>query len=288
MSVAPVALRMDVLMTGTYGRCGTAIIDHLDGRAEYEFTYLNRSDRPAEHPYGGFETHVADVADYEAMRPAFEGQDAVVHLAAYPYTDGTWGDVLEPNVVGMYNTLEAAREAEVESVVFGSTNHVVGMYESEFAPELYEPDFELTVDHTDPVRPDSYYGTSKSFGEDLGRYYVENYDYPRRFYSLRIGNVSFAEEDDPYASAEKAVAAGDLERGSEAYERTVARMKAMWHSRRDFAHEVDCCLRDESVEFDVFYGVSDNDRRWLDIEHAREVIGYDPQDNGEEWDGPRD
>jgi nucleoside-diphosphate-sugar epimerase len=279
---------MKVLVTGAYGQCGTALIDHLDGRAEYEFTYLNRSDRPAEHQYGGFETHVADVADYGAMRPAFEGQDAVVHLAAFPKTGGSWDDVFEPNVVGMYNTLEAAREAEVESVVFGSTNHVVGMYEVENAPELYEPDFELTVDHTDPRRPDSYYGTSKSFGEDLGRYYVENYDYPERFYALRIGNVSFAEEDDPYASAEKAVESGSLERGSEAYERTVARMKAMWHSRRDFAHEVDCCLRDESVEFDVFYGVSDNDRRWLDIEHAREVIGYDPRDNGEEWDGPRD
>jgi nucleoside-diphosphate-sugar epimerase len=277
---------MDVLMTGTYGRCGTAIIDHLDGRAEYEFTYLNRSDRPPEHPYGGFETHVADVADYEGIRPAFEGQDAVVHLAAYPYTDGTWGDVLEPNVVGMYNTLEAAREAEVESVVFGSTNHVMGMYESEFAPELYEPDFELTVDHTDPVRPDSYYGTSKSFGEDLGRYYVENYDYPERFYALRICSVRNPEYDHPYGDAESGVEDGEYERGSEAYERTVARMKAMWHSRRDFAHEVDCCLRDESVEFDVFYGVSDNDRRWFDIEHAREVIGYDPRDNGEEWDAP--
>jgi hypothetical protein len=32
--------------------------------------------------------------------------------------------------------------------------------------------------------------------------------------------------------------------------------------------------------------LSDNDRHWLDIEHAWRVIGYDPQDNGEEWDTP--
>jgi hypothetical protein len=60
----------------------------------------------------------------------------------------------------------------------------------------------------------------------------------------------------------------------------------MWQSRRDLAHLVDCCLRDESVSFDVFYGVSDNDRRWFDVDHAREVVGYDPEDDGETWDAP--
>jgi len=44
--------------------------------------------------------------------------------------------------------------------------------------------------------------------------------------------------------------------------------------------------RDETVGFGVFNGVSDNDRRWFSIDHARERIGYDPRDNGEEWDAP--
>jgi hypothetical protein len=63
-------------------------------------------------------------------------------------------------------------------------------------------------------------------------------------------------------------------------------MKCMWHSRRDFAHEVACCLDDDTVEFGVFSGVSDNDRRWYSIERARKRLGYDPQDNAEQWDGP--
>ena len=66
----------------------------------------------------------------------------------------------------------------------------------------------------------------------------------------------------------------------------VARMTAMWQSRRDFAQMTDKCLQDDSVTFDVFYGVSGNDRRWFDVDHAREVIGYEPQDNGDEWDAP--
>ncbi|GAA0681962.1 NAD-dependent epimerase/dehydratase family protein [Natronoarchaeum mannanilyticum] len=277
---------MNVLVTGSYGRCGTAIIDHLDGEPSYEFTYLNRSDRPSDHRYGGFDTHVANISEYDAIRPAFDEQDAVVHLAAYPYTDGEWQDVLEPNVIGMYNALEAARTAEVETFVFASTNHVMGMYEEEHAPELYEPEYDLRLEPTDPVRPDSCYGATKSFGEDLGRYYVERYEYPKQFYALRICSVLPYGCDHPYGRAERHVANGDYERDSSEYGRSVARIKAMWHSRRDFAQLVERCLEDEQVTFDIFNGVSDNDRRWFSIQNARERLGYDPVDNGETWTEP--
>lgn len=280
---------MNVLVTGSYGRCGTAIIDHLDGRSEYDFTYLNRSDRPASHPYGGYDTYVADVSEYDAIRPAFEDQDAVVHLAAYPYTDGTWEDVFEPNIVGTYNILKAARDAGVESVVFGSTNHVMGLYERDHAPALYERDDDLKLDHTDPVRPDSYYGTTKVFGEALGRYYAESSGAPERFYALRICTVLPNGYDNPYGAAEQCVDDGECERGSEEYEQLVARTMATWHSRRDFAHQVDCCLQDDSVEFGIFHGVSDNDRRWFSLQRARDELGYEPKDNAENWnDTPPD
>jgi hypothetical protein len=63
----------------------------------------------------------------------------------------------------------------------------------------------------------------------------------------------------------------------------VARLKSTWQSRRDFAHQIDCCLQDESVEFDIFSGVSNNHQRWFDLEHARIKIGYQPQDDASEW-----
>ncbi|WP_224337994.1 NAD-dependent epimerase/dehydratase family protein [Haloprofundus halobius] len=277
---------MDVLVTGVYGRCGTAIIDHLHDRPEYDFTYYNRSDRPDDHPYGGYDTVVGDISEYDKLRDAFEGHDAVVHLAAYPDTDGEWDEIFQPNVIGMYNALKAAREAEVESFVFGSTNHVMGLYEEEHKPDIYSRTYELVLNHEDPVRPDSYYGASKSFGEDLGRYYVETYEYPKRFYALRICTVNMPENDHPYGDAEIGVENGMWERGSPEYEEQVARMKATWQSRRDFAHQIDCCLQDDSVEFDIFSGVSDNRCRWYDLEHARAKIGYNPQDDGEEWDEP--
>lgn len=275
---------MDVLLTGPYGRVGTAIIDHLADDPEYNFTYLDVEDHP-EH-----DTVVADVADYDVIRPAFDGQDAVIHLAGYPETDGTWPEILENNIIGFYNTLQASTDAGVDSFVFASSNHAVGMYEVDNAPDIYYPDFDLTIDHTIPHRPDSYYGTSKAFGEDLGRYYIEHPEFsaPEQFYGIRIASVRHAEYDHPYGDPEHAVDDGEVERGSAEYEEMVARMKAMWQSRRDFAHMIDCCLQDETVDFDVFYGVSANDRRWFDIDHARDVIGYSPQDNGDEWDAPPD
>jgi len=279
-------MAQDVLLTGAFGRVGTAIIDHLGDRTAYDFTCLDRSPPADSSPYAGYDAVVSDVTDEAGVRAAMEGRDAVIHLAGCPAPDGPWAEILENNVVGTYVVLDAAREADVERFVFASSNHVVGMYEVENAPEIYARDFDLTVDHTAPHRPDSYYGTSKCFGEDLGRYYVEDRDAPGRFYALRIGNVQPPESDHPYAEAERGVAAGRWDRGSDAYETAVARLKAMWQSRRDLAHLVDRCLGDATVAFDVFYGVSDNDRRWFDIDHAADVLGYDPQDDGEAWDGP--
>ncbi|WP_132060494.1 NAD-dependent epimerase/dehydratase family protein [Halorussus amylolyticus] len=275
---------MRVLLTGAHGTVGTAVTDHLgDEESDYEFTLLDREESPDTEDY---ETVVADVTDYDAIRPAFDGQDAVIHLAGQPSTDASWDDVMQNNVIGTQTALEAAADAGVETFVFASTNHTVGMYEIDDAPDIYSRDFDLTVDHTVPVRPDSPYGASKVADEGFGRYYAENHDI--RFYALRICSIRDPKYDHPYGDAERGVDDGRFERGSEEYENMVARMKAMWQSRRDFAHMVACCLDDETVEFDIFYGASDNDpdRRWFDIDHAKEVIGYDPQDCGDDWDAP--
>jgi len=63
-------------------------------------------------------------------------------------------------------------------------------------------------------------------------------------------------------------------------------LKAIWQSRRDFVQMVDLCLHYDGPRFDVFYGVSDNPRCWLDIEHAKKALGYLPHDNAESWTVP--
>lgn len=34
----------------------------------------------------------------------------------------------------------------------------------------------------------------------------------------------------------------------------------------------------DALRFDIFHGVSNNHYRWVDLDHAREKVGYIPQD----------
>jgi nucleoside-diphosphate-sugar epimerase len=269
---------MRVLVTGAFGRIGTALIANQS--SEFDYRYVDRE------PHPSIESIVADISEYSSLEQAFDGHCGVVHLAAASSVDADWKPVLENNIIGTYNCLQICREQQISTVVLASSNHVVGMYEDEHAPDLYSLDHDLLLDHRTPVRPDSHYGSSKVFTEVLGRYYVENYEYPKQVYALRIGSVRDPEYDHPYGDAERGVENGQWERGSEAYDRSVRRMKATWQSRRDVAQLIERCLADDNVEFDIFYGISDNERRWLDLDHARTVLGYDPQDVGEAWDSP--
>jgi len=63
-------------------------------------------------------------------------------------------------------------------------------------------------------------------------------------------------------------------------------LKATWFSHRDLGQLFDKCLRNAPEGFDIYWGVSGNDGMWVNNDHAREVIGYEPQDNGAEWDAP--
>lgn len=289
---------MRVLITGANGTVGSAIVDQLGDRDEYEFTLLDIEEHPDR------ETIVSDITDLDDLRGHFEGHDAVIHLAAAVDLSGSFEEILSANIRGTYNVLQAAAEAEIETFVYASSIHTVGMYEIELSPEIYDPAYDLAVTHEDPVRPDSFYGLSKVFGEAAGRLFVENRssalgeihptyvtntrDHPNSFYSLRIKTVLGDDYDHPYGLAEMGVDEGWWDRGTDEYEYMADRLKCTWLSHRDLAQLIDLCLQDETVDYDVFWGVSDNDGTWVDLSHTKDVLGYDPRDNGNEWDAPRE
>ena len=71
-----------VLITGMSGLIGGLLKDHLIESGGYELTALNR--RSVE----GISTIQANIADIDAIQPAFDGQEVVVHLAAYLGSQG--------------------------------------------------------------------------------------------------------------------------------------------------------------------------------------------------------
>ena len=128
---------------------------------------------------------VAGLTDLKAILPAFEGADAVPHLAADPRhtPDIGWDTLMPDNVVVLANVFEAARQTGVRRVVFFSSMHVCGMYEndppwSRIAAGDYaglDPNGVPLVTADMPARPDGLYAVSKVFGESLGKYHAEAY-----------------------------------------------------------------------------------------------------------------
>src|SRR3989442_4291366 len=102
--------RRAVLVTGMSGLIGGALLKHLG--SAYDFRALNR------RPLPGVRCHQADIADLEAIVPAFAGVETVVHLAAIASNSAPFADVLRNNVIGTYNVLEASRRAGVRRGIF--------------------------------------------------------------------------------------------------------------------------------------------------------------------------
>jgi hypothetical protein len=58
-----------------------------------------------------------------------------------------------------------------------------------------------------------------------------------------------------------------------------ARPAAADSSYRDISQMVERCVETpEAVRYDTFYAVSNNRGRFRDIQHAKQVIGYEPID----------
>lgn len=236
--------RKKVLITGAAGRIGSSLRVLMKDRYRLRLMFHSKV-LPVEEDE---EVVIGDLCDFEKMSEACEGVDAVVHMAGLAGGGDFPGRLVPVNIVGTYNVFEAARQQGVHKVVFASTNHVTGMYEKEGV--YTTPDM--------PVRPDSYYGVSKAAGEALARYYVDAFG--MSIHCLRIG--SFLGGDTPKG------------RG--------VRSLSTWISQRDMAQLVWRCIESD-VPFGIFYGISDNTRKYWDIANARELIGYAPEDDAEEY-----
>ena len=149
------------------------------------------------------ECYRADIADLDAIRPAFEGMDVAVHLAAF-LRSPDWSGHLSGNVVGAYNVYEAARLAGVKRVVFASSGATVqgfeqtAPYDAIIAGRYDEvPEGFPKVTH-ESLRPRGIYGAAKVWGEALGRVYSD--DHGLSVLCVRIGRVN--EANRPESAAE--------------------------------------------------------------------------------------
>jgi uronate dehydrogenase len=228
-----------LLLTGAAGGLGRVLRPRLKAYCDV----LRLSDL-APMASAGLGEEVISVAlqDGAAVTALLADVDAVVHLGGIS-TEQPFADILQANIVGVYNLYEAARINGVKRVLFASSNHVTGFYSQ---GETVHPGM--------PARPDGHYGISKAFGEDLSRFYFDRYGIET--VCLRIGS-SFPEPTD-------------------------RRMLASWLSYDDLERLVVAALTAPVVGHSIIYGVSDNPLTWYDNSGAKH-IGFVPQDSSQPY-----
>lgn len=229
-----------VLLTGAAGGLGTLMRGLLPAHG-YELRLFDMV--PIE---GEPDAITADLGDKEALREAVRGVDAIIHLAGISL-EASFDKILRANIEGTYNLYEAALAEGVGRIVFASSNHAIG-----FTPRPLPGDPLIPIDT--PRRPDTFYGLSKSFGEDLAQLYWDRHGLET--VSVRIGSC-FPEP-------------------------ASVRMLSVWMSPADGARLFDAALTAEHVGHTVVHGSSDNTRLWWDLSTAR-GLGYEPKDDSEPY-----
>jgi uronate dehydrogenase len=232
-----------LLLTGAAGKLGSILRPELRSGV----AFLRSSDvKPllkAEEATNE-ELVVADLSDPSAAPRLVKDIDAVIHFGGIS-VESDYESISRVNINGTYYLYEAARQAGVKRIIFASSVHTVGFYE-----QLQ------VIDASVPQRPDTLYGLSKAFGEDLGRFFWDKYGVET--VCIRIGS-SYPEPID-------------------------RRMMLTWLSFRDLIQLVSRSLTEPRVGHLTVCGISNNNVTFWDNRLAG-ILGYRPEDNSEVFRG---
>lgn len=228
-----------ILVTGAAGGVGKAIRPYLDQLAE-KVRLSDIAELGEAQPHE--ELVSCDLADAQAVHDLVEDCDGIIHLGGVS-VERPWNDILQANIIGAYNLYEAARNLGKPRVVFASSNHTIGFY-----PRTTRIDTEV------PRRPDSLYGLSKCFGEDLASLYYHKFDIETL--SVRIGSCFPKPKD--------------------------TRMMATWLSVEDFMRLMKRAFVAPKLGCTVVYGASANTESWWDNSQSG-FLGWVPKDSSEVW-----
>jgi hypothetical protein len=115
------------------------------------------------------------------------------------------------------------------------------------------------LDHTDPPRPDSFYGVGKLFGENTGRLFSDRYG--MSVLCIRLGAVLPSDRPE------------------------LIRHFPGYLSQSDAVQMVDKCLSaPPTLKYGIFDAISENARRWRDTTPAKEALGWRPTGSSDNFD----
>ena len=229
-----------IVLTGAAGALGSVLREPLSRMCE-ALTSVDLRDAPG--PLGPNETWaVADCAELEQVAPLLDGAEMVVNFVGIA-DERSFEELLRPSFLSSYVIWEAAHRAGARRVVYASSVHAVGMHETAAG-----------IDTDALHRPDTFYGLSKCFAEDLARLYWEKRGLEA--VCLRIFSATETPQN--------------------------PRSLGTWLSRGDLVHLVERAVDTPVTGFCVVYGLSNNDR--APVSNAKvSFLGYRPRDNAEDY-----
>jgi nucleoside-diphosphate-sugar epimerase len=165
---------MTVLVTGSTGLIGTALVRSLAKRNGYRVVAAARNADMAKNLFEGY-ANIESIKWDVLESLSFEGEvDAIIH-AASPTASRDFVErpveVITAIIEGTRNALEAARHKNVKSMVFLSTMEVYGIPS---AGNVTECDY----GYLDPVSVRSSYPESKRLAEAMCIAYAKEYNIP--------------------------------------------------------------------------------------------------------------
>ena len=163
-----------VLVTGAGGFIGSHLCERLlhEGANVRAFVRYNSRNDPGllrcidRLLFSSLDIQVGDLRDPDAVQRAAQGTDVVFHLGALigiPYSYRNPREVVDVNIMGTLNVLEAARQHDVHRVMHTSTSEVYGTAQMDRIHEGH------------PVHGQSPYSASKIGADKLVESYVRSF-----------------------------------------------------------------------------------------------------------------
>ena len=245
---------MKIGITGAEGTIGSVLRKGLSNKYKISSFTLKNQD---------FESIQMDLSNNNEIQGKFEGLDALIHLAADPRPEASWESVKKNNIEATFNVYNEVKKAGVKKIIFASTNHTQHGDTLLTTPETLDLQKSKILSLENNTNPDSLYAVSKLFGEDLGKYFSEQYKI--KFIGLRIGWI--VKGDDP------TVMCGTP---SEDY------LRSMYLSHRDCIQVFERAL-ESSSNYLIAYAISNNSRKVFDLKETSRTLNFNPEDNSENY-----
>ena len=183
-----------------------------------------------------------NIKNFKEVNKILKKTDLIIHFGGYS-NEGPFREILDSNILGTYNIWKSAKKNKIKRIIFASSIHSVGMYRAN-----------ETINHKVMHKPDTFYGLSKCFGENLAQMYWDKCGIE----CLTIRILSCAKV-------------------------TSKRSLSTWLSYDDLIRIVIQSTKIKKLGFEIIYGVSNNKRLNVDNTNATRKLKINIKDNAEKF-----